>query len=104
MIPNFGESIFYEVSRIEFAELENRLSQLEVTDDDHFDCESYLQTQILELKTRVAVLERSLTEVTKICLKVTTFLATTYKKPVGDEEIDILTAALNRLTITKELQ
>ena len=99
MIPNIVESIFHEVSRIEFTDLNNRIDQLEVTDDDHWECESSLQRQILHLEDRTRELERTLIEVTKVCLKLTAFLATTYKQPVGKKEIETLTAALDRLTI-----
>ena len=99
MILNIIETIFHGVSRIEFTNLSDRLSQLEVTDDDHFECENSLQYQVLRLEDKIRELKRTLTEVTKICLTVVTFLSTTYYQPVGTEEINTLTAALNRLTI-----
>ena len=99
MIPNIVQSIFHEVSRIEFTDLNNRIDQLEEIDDDHWECESSLQRQILRLEDRTRELERTLIEVTKVCLKLTAFLATTYKQPVGNEEINTLTAVLERLTI-----
>ena len=66
MIPNIVETIFHEVSRIKFTNLSHRLSQLEVTNDDHFECENSLQYQVLLLEDKIRELKRTLTPTSQL--------------------------------------
>ena len=99
MIPTIVDTLFHEVSRIEFTDIDNRVNHLEELDFDHWENETSLQRQIINLTYRTKELEMTLIDVTRICLKLTAFLTTTYKQPVGKEEIETLTAAIDRLTI-----
>ena len=102
MIPDRNFFCLSEISRLEFDNLREDVDCLDALDTGHQQLSNRLRSRVIQLEEEQRILKEALIELVKVNIKLSASLATSFRKPVTEKDVEILENALRNLTLNEQ--
>ena len=102
MIPDRNCFYLSEISRLEFDNLREDVDCLDSLNTGHQYFCNHLQVRINQLEGEHIILKEVLIDLVQVNIKLSTALATSFRRPVTEKNVDILENALRNLTLNEQ--
>ena len=102
MIPNRNFFCLSEISRLEFDNLRGDVDCLDALNTGHQHLTNNLRSRVIQLEGEQKILKEALIELIKVNIKLSASLATSFRRPVTEKDVEILEKALNNLTLNEQ--